>query len=136
MRARRRRRRLDLGCGGPRELDRALLLGEPVGKLRRRRDSCLERGTTLRRERPVRERREFDDLLTGVVVLSTASHGHGTTHGNAERATAWRDAPRKRLSNGAMLPRKNELASNAHAEAAVEERRIHRNGPKTCHTIG
>jgi hypothetical protein len=66
------------------------LLGKPVGKLGGFRDLCLERGPTLRRERPVCERREFDDLLTGVILLSTASHGHGTTHGNAERATACR----------------------------------------------
>ena len=72
------------------ELDRPLLLGEPVGKLGGFRDLCLERGPTLRRERPVCERRQFDDLLTGVILLSTASHGHGNTHGNAERATVWR----------------------------------------------
>ena len=73
------RRRLDLGRGAPRERDRALLLGEPVGELRRRRDPCLERGTTLRRERPVGERRQLGDLLTAGFVLSTASHRHGNT---------------------------------------------------------
>ena len=77
------RRGLDLGCGGPRQVDSPLLLGEPVGELRRRSDSCLEGGATLRCERSVRERREFDDLLIGVVVLASASHGHGDTHGNA-----------------------------------------------------
>ena len=35
-------RGLDLGCGGTRELDRALLLGEPVCQLRRRRSSLFE----------------------------------------------------------------------------------------------
>ena len=73
------RRGLDLGRGGPRQLDRPLLLGKPVGELRGRRDLCLERGTTLRRERSVRERREFDDLLIGVVLCrrrltDTATH--------------------------------------------------------------
>ena len=57
------RRGLDLGCGGARELDRPLLLGEAVGQLRRLRDSRLERGAPLRRERPVCERRQLDDLL-------------------------------------------------------------------------
>ena len=64
-----RRGGLDLGRGAPRERDRALLLGEPVGELRRRRDSRLERGTALRRERPVRERRELGELLPAVQVL-------------------------------------------------------------------
>ena len=72
-----RRRRLDLVRGAPRERDRPLLLGEPVGELRRRRDSRLERGTTLRRERPVRERRQLGDLLTAGLVFSTTSHRHG-----------------------------------------------------------
>ena len=66
-------------------VDRPLLLGEPVCELRRRRDLSLERGPALGRKRAVRERGKFDDLLTGVLVLSTASHGHGNTHGNAER---------------------------------------------------
>jgi hypothetical protein len=90
------RRGLDLGCGGPHELDCPLLLGKPIGKLRRLRDLCLERSPTRRRERPVRERGELDDLLTGVIVLSTASYGHGSTHGNAERAKAWRSGARKK----------------------------------------
>ena len=72
------RRRLDLGRGAPRERDRTLLLGKPVGELRRRRDSCLERGTTLRRERPVRERRQLGDLLAaGFLFLTAFQHGNG-----------------------------------------------------------
>ena len=42
-----RRRRLDFGGDASRERDCALLLGKPVGKLRRRGDSCLERSATL-----------------------------------------------------------------------------------------
>ena len=55
------------------ERDRPLLLGEPVGKLGGFRDSCLERGTMLRRERPVCERGQFDDLLTGVIPVDGVS---------------------------------------------------------------
>ena len=74
------RRGLDLGGGGPDELDRALLLGKPVGKLRRLRDPCLERGATLRRERPVRQRRELDDSWVGVLVVveGVSSTRHNT----------------------------------------------------------
>ena len=50
--------------GAPRERDRPLLLGELLGKLRRRRDSRLERGAAIRRKRPVRERRQLGELLT------------------------------------------------------------------------
>ena len=55
------RGRLDPVYSAPRERDRPPLLGKPLGKLRRRRDSRLECGTTIRRERPVRERRQFGD---------------------------------------------------------------------------
>ena len=60
-------RRLDPGHGAPRQGDRPLLLGQPFGKLRRRSDLCLERRTTLRRKRAVRERRELGDLLAAVL---------------------------------------------------------------------
>jgi len=39
------------------------LLDKPVGQLRRRRDSRLERCTTLWCERPVRKRRQLGHLL-------------------------------------------------------------------------
>lgn len=53
------RRRLDLGCGVVRERDCAPLLGESLGKLGRRLDSSLERGTALRRQRAVGQRRQL-----------------------------------------------------------------------------
>ena len=109
------RRRLDLGRGALGERDRALLLGQPVGKLRRRRDSRLECGTTIRCERPVRERRQLGDLLIAVLVFSTASHRHGNTNGNSERAPTasggarWKAGSRRvRRSHG-----KKDLAAPA-----------------------
>ena len=99
------RRRLDLGRGALGERDRALLLGEPVGKLRRRRDARLERGAALGRERPVRERGQLGDLLTAGLVLSTASHRHGNTKGNSEREpAASRGARRKAGSRRCDAP--------------------------------
>ena len=77
------RRRLDLRRRAPRERDRTLLLGKPVGELRRRRDSCLERGTTLRRERPVRKRRQLGQLLAAGFLFLTASQ-HGNGNGSSE----------------------------------------------------
>jgi hypothetical protein len=84
------RRRLDLVRGAPRECDRLPLLGKPIGELRRRSDACLERGTTLRRQRPVGKRSQLRDLTTVRLVLATTSHRHGNTNGNSERAAAWR----------------------------------------------
>ncbi len=49
--------------------DRALLLCEQRGELRRARDPCLERRPALRRERAVGERCQLDDLPIGVLSL-------------------------------------------------------------------
>ena len=89
MRARRAAGASTSFCRAPRERDRPLLLGESVGKLRRRSHSRLERDTPLRRERPVRERRQLGDLPITGLVFSTTSHRHRTAKGNAERATSW-----------------------------------------------
>jgi hypothetical protein len=78
-----RRGRFDLSRSAPRERDRPLLLGEPVGELRRRRDSRLECGTTLRRQRPVGKRRQLGELLTAVLVSWTTSQRHGNTIGDS-----------------------------------------------------
>jgi hypothetical protein len=77
--------RLDLDRGALRERNRTLLLGEPVGKLRGRRDSRLECGATLGCERPVRERGQLGRLLTVAFVSSTTSDRHLNTKGNSER---------------------------------------------------
>ncbi|HSP71262.1 MAG TPA: hypothetical protein VLN26_02775, partial [Gaiellaceae bacterium] len=61
------RRRLDPVRGAPRERDRALLLTKPLRQLRRGSDSSLERGSTLRRQRPVRERGQLGGLGVGPV---------------------------------------------------------------------
>jgi hypothetical protein len=82
------RRRFDLVRGAPRECDRMLLLGKAIGELRRRSDACLERSTTLRRQRAVSKRRQLGDLTAVRLVLATTSHRHGTTNGNSERAAA------------------------------------------------
>ena len=47
------RRRLDVTRSAPRERDGTLLLGKPLGKLRRSSDALVEGGTALRRERAV-----------------------------------------------------------------------------------
>jgi hypothetical protein len=81
------RRRLDPVRGASRERDRALLLGKPVRELRRRGDPRLERGSTLRRKRPVGKRRQLGKLSVGP-VFSTTSHQHGKPNGNPERRAA------------------------------------------------
>ena len=86
------RRRLDTVRGAPRERDPALLLGKPIGELRRRSDSCLDGGTTLRSKRPVRKRRQLGELVIAGLVFSTTSHRHGNAKGNPDRATASRRA--------------------------------------------
>ena len=63
--------------------DGPLLLRKPVGQLRGRSDLRLERGTTLRRKRSVRERCELRDVRSGGVFVSTASH-HRNRKGNRE----------------------------------------------------
>jgi hypothetical protein len=75
--------RLDGGGGAPRQCDRPLLLGEPVGELRRGGDPCLERGATLRRERAVCERRQLGVLLTSWLVFSASSHRHDSSNATA-----------------------------------------------------
>ena len=52
-------RRLDLGRGALRKRDGAPLLGQSLGQLGRGLDSRLERGTPLRRQRSVGERRQL-----------------------------------------------------------------------------
>jgi hypothetical protein len=107
------RRRLDLGRSALRKRDRAPLLGKPVGKLRIRRDSRLERGTALRRERPVGERRQLGELAAVSFVLSTASHRHGNTKDTLEtRASTWRRTGRGAGSRGMRRPPlKHDLAA-------------------------
>jgi hypothetical protein len=61
------------------------LLGKPLGKLRGRRDSCLERRPSLARERPVRERGELGDLPTAGLLTSTASHYGNANSESTER---------------------------------------------------
>jgi hypothetical protein len=65
------RRRLDLGGGAPCEGEEALLLGQPVCELGRRRDPFLERRATLGRERAVRERGQL-----GFVRSAVPQHGN------------------------------------------------------------
>jgi hypothetical protein len=64
--------RLDAFDGGSHQPKRALLLGEPVGELRRRADALLERGAALRRERSVGERRQL--LLARLVPAPGSRH--------------------------------------------------------------
>ena len=72
-----------------RERDRPLLLGKPVGQLRRRGDPRVELCSTLRRKRPVGKRRQLGELTVGP-VSSTTSHRHGTPNRNPARASALR----------------------------------------------
>ena len=72
--------------GALRERDRTLLLGEPVGELRRRRHPRLERGAPLRRKRSVRERRQLGELLIAALLVPSAlPHRHSNLKGNAGR---------------------------------------------------
>ncbi len=73
------RGRVDAGGGAPRESDRALLLGEPVGELARRSNAGLEHCSTIRRERPVSECRQLGDVGIACLLTSSKSHRHTGT---------------------------------------------------------
>jgi hypothetical protein len=75
-------RRLDLRGDARRELDRALLLGEPRCELGRIRDPRFERCSSFRRERAVGESSQLHDVSVCGVVLWAASQRHGCTKGN------------------------------------------------------
>jgi hypothetical protein len=77
------RRCVDLVGRALEEGEGAFLLGEPSRKLRRRCDSSVERGAALRFERSVRERRQFSDVLTAVLVCRMTSRSHGTTNASS-----------------------------------------------------
>jgi hypothetical protein len=76
-------RRLHLGRRALCKRNRTLLLGESVGKLWRGRDPSLELGTTIRRQRSVRQRRQLGGLLAACFVSWTPSQWHGTPNGSS-----------------------------------------------------
>ena len=76
-------RRLHFGCCGLCERDRALLLGEAVGKLLRRCDSFLELAAPIRGQRPVRQRGQLGDLVAVCFVVWALSQRHGTSNGSS-----------------------------------------------------
>ena len=71
-----------------RESDRALLLCEQCGELRRGGDPCLERRPAVGRERAVGERCQLDDVPIVELLIAGAVHRHATPKGIAERGRA------------------------------------------------